>query len=391
MRWIGICLLSIFIFTSINGPVQAAGRFYPYGEVKWMVEKVGKLSTEVTLTDNGLLYCPVGNKILCYDTVRGIKLWERKVDVGGKITEPLLVQEQTVYATGTDGIQQMKPNGSLTWIYRIYPKPKGTNSSGVVSGGPGGLIYLGLADGLYALEPKKNFKWRYSDDKNIVACLGDDRAVYVCLGDKTAGYTLKALGATGDRLWSTSLGDIKDVNMTFGPDGNLYVVTNPANLDRGSYGKVWCLDRLTGKEIWHYSVKAANLSRVTFSTDGRIVFCANSQLYCIDIHTGLLQWNLPLLNVVSGVAIDSTRQRIYAGSNDGRVYCVSFAGRLVWEKEIDRTAGQTLAKGGGIMIDTGKDEKDAISRAPVLLKDGSILVYTDKGNMYKFIDVYKER
>lgn len=391
MKNMKLFLLVIILSFTMQVTAEGAGRFYPYGEVKWMVEKAGKLTADVTLAENGLLYCPVGNKILCYDTLTGTKLWERKVDVGGKITEPLLVQDQTVYAAGTDGIQQMKPNGSLTWIYRIYPKPKGTKSSGVVATGPGDLIYFGVDNGLYALEPRKNFKWRYSDEKNVVAGLGDDRAVYVSLGDKDGGYVLRALDEKNQLIWRQGLGDLKNIYMTFGPDGNIVVVTNPASLGDRSYGKVLCFDRETGKEIWRYSVKADDLTNVSFSAENDLVFCSNKRLYSIDYQTGLLRWNLPLLNVSSGVAIDNIKKRIYAGSTDGRIFCISFAGRMLWDKEIDKTTGQTLAKGGGIMIDTGKDEKDAITRAPVLLKDGSILIYTDKGTMYKFTDVFKER
>ncbi|AEG59575.1 PQQ-binding-like beta-propeller repeat protein [Desulforamulus ruminis] len=390
MRIMKSLLVITLLLLVLTGRAEAAGRFDPYGELKWMQEKSGKLSADPTLTDNGLLYCPVGNKILCYDVNRGVKLWERKADVGGKITEPLLVQEQTIYATGTEGIQQMKPNGSLTWVYRVYPKPKGTKSSGVVSTGPGELIYFGVADGIYALEPKKNYQWRYSDEDNVAACLGNDRYVYVSLKDAAGTYSLSALDPEGDRVWHQGWGKLKNIRLTFAPDGNLLVVTNPASLGDRDYGRVRCLNPETGKEIWNYSVKADDITAVSFSTEGKIFFTANSRLFCLDDQTGLLDWNLPLLNVSSGAAVDDSKKRIYAGSTDGRIFCVSFAGRVIWDKEVDKTVSQEMHKDGGFMVDTGKDDKDSFSRAPILLKNGELLIYSDKGTIFKFVDIHKE-
>lgn len=384
-----VILLSTFVL-SLALPAVAGYKVYPEGQMQWMVEKTGKLTADVTVADNGLLYCTVGNKVLCFDVNTGFKLWERKVDVGGKITEPLLVVDGTVYAPGAEGIQQMSPNGSLTWLYRIYPKPKGSSSTSVVSKGPEGLLYLGLADGLYALEPKKNFKWRYSDEKNVLACLGDENAVYVVTGDKDGGCSLRALDKKGERIWHKGLGDVQNARLTLGPNGQLYVVTNPAKLDRTTSGKVQCINKETGREIWSYSLNADDLTKLSFDSKDNLYLCGGQRIYAINYQNGTLRWNLPLLNVSSAVAIDQNKQRLYAGSTDGRIFCVGFGGRLIWDKEIDKTTSQTLGKDGGIMVDTGKDEKDSITRAPILLKDGGILVTTDKGALLKFKDAYKE-
>lgn len=384
-----IIFLTIVCFSlAAASPLLAAGRFYPYGEMKWQVEKAGKLSADVTVTENGLLYYPVGNKIACYNINTGSKLWERKMEVGGKITEPVLVEDYNLYVTGTEGVQQMKPNGSLTWIYRLYPKPKGNKSSAVIAPGPDNLIYVGVADGLYAVEPQKNFKWRYSDDKNVIQLLGDSEAIYLCTGDKDESYSLRALDRHGERIWHKGLGNLKDIRMSFGPDGHLYIVTNPAQLERNTSGEVRCLDKDTGRELWRFSVKSDDLSKLTFAQD-TLYFSGQQKIFALNLNDGSLRWSLPLLNLSSGVAIDAGKQRLYAGSSDGRIFCVSLAGRLIWDKEIDKITNYTLHKDGGIMIDTGKDDKDSITRTPVVLQDGGILVFMSKGAIYKFVDVHK--
>lgn len=385
-----ILLLAIMFFSlAVTSPLLAAGRFYPYGEMKWQVDKAGKLSADVTITENGLLYYPVGNKVACYNLNTGTKLWERKMEVGGKITEPVLVEDYNLYVTGTEGVQQMKPNGSLTWIYRLYPKPKGNKSSAVIAKGPDNLIYVGVADGLYAVEPQKNFKWRYSDEKNVIQLLGDSEAVYLCTGGKDQGYSLRALDRQGERLWHKGLGNLKDIRMSFGPDGHLYIVTNPVQVERNTSGEILCLDKDTGREVWRFTVKTDDLSNLTFAPDNTLYFSGQQKIFALNLKDGSLSWSLPLLNLSSGVAIDSNKQRLYAGSSDGRIFCVSSAGRLIWDKEIDKTTGQTLHKDGGIMIDTGKDDKDSITQTPVLLKDGSIVVFMSKGAVYKFVDIHK--
>nr|WP_315988652.1 PQQ-binding-like beta-propeller repeat protein [Desulforamulus aquiferis] len=205
---------------------------------------------------------------------------------------------------------------------------------------------LWLSDGVYALEPGKNFKWRYSDEKNVVAILGDKENVYVCTGDKKSGYILRALDHTGSRIWYRNLDDLKNIEMTIGPDGNLYIITNPANLDRNSSAKAMAINATNGKEIWSYAVKTNDLTKVSFSGEGTLFFTGKNQIHSIDLKTGSLNWELPLLNVVSGVAIDDQKRRIYAGSSDGRLFCVSFNGRMLWDKIPDSSPPPTLHKDG---------------------------------------------
>ena len=225
----------------------------------------------------------------------------------------------------------------------------------------------------------------------MLACIGDEKAVYVVTGDQEGGYSLRALDQAGERIWHKGLGDAKNVKLSFGPNGQLYVVTNPAKLERNTSAKVQCINKESGQEIWSYSLKADNLTAIRFADNQTLYFSGNQRVYALNSQNGTLRWDLPLLNVSSGVAVDQAQERLYAGSTDGRIFCVSFAGRLLWDKEIDKTTSQALHKDGGIMIDTGKDEKDAITRAPIALNDGSILVITDKGVLLKFKDAYKER
>ena len=364
-----ITLLAVIILAIHSGPAQATELFSPYAKTEWMVKNNNKLSADVTIAANNLLYCPVGNSIQCYDINSGIKLWEQKLDLSGKISHPLVIKDPNIYAAGTDGIQQIKLNGSLNWTFKISPLKSGSNTGAVVSLGPANLLYVGIDDTIYGLEPGGNFIWRYSDKKNALNSLSDERALYVCERDKN-GETLIALNPKGERIWQINLGKIKNIQMAIGPNQNIYVITNPAKLDKYNRGKVRCIDAARGEIYWDYTVKADNLSQASFSSDQKIVFSGDKKLHCLNAITGSWQWDLPLINLASGTAIDNTNKRIYAGTSDGRIFSVSFAGRVLWEKQFD--------------------DKDGVSRAPVLMKDGGIFIYTDKGVLMKFFDVYKE-
>ena len=369
MKTIKIIILLAIIILVNHSPAHAKELFSPYAKTEWLVNS-SKLSADVTIAGNNLLYCPVGSSILCYDINSGSKLWEQKLNLSGKINHPLVIKDQNIYAAGTNGIQQIKLNGSLNWTFKISPLNKGSNTGALVSPGPAELLYVGIDDTIYGLETGGNFIWRYTEEKNVLNSLSDERAVYVCEKSKEGENMLIALNPKGERIWHIYLGKLKNMQMVVGPNQNLYVITNPSKLDKNNYGKVRCIDAANGDIIWDYAVKADNLSQASFSSDQKIVFSGGKKLFYLDALTGSCQWELPLINLTSGAAIDNTNKRIYVGSSDGRVFSVSFAGRSLWEKQFN--------------------DKDEVSRTPVILKDGGIFIYTDKGVMMKIFDEYKE-
>ena len=363
-------VLTVIILASFSGPALAEDLFFPYAKTDWTVKSSGTLSADATITDNNkLLYCPVGTSILCYDIDSGNKLWEQKLNLSGKISHPLVILGNNIYAGGLDGIQQIKINGSLNWTFKLSPLNKESTAGALVSPASADLLYVGIGDCIYGLEPGGNFIWRYFNQKYVFDCFSDERAVYVCGKDKD-NYDLVALNSQGERIWHMYLGNIKNIQMCIGPNQNLYVTTNPAKLDRNNNGKVRCIDAKTGDIMWDYTLNADNLSSTSFSSDQKIFFVGDKKLYCLNAITGSYHWDLSLINLASGVAIDNDSKRVYAGSSDGRLFSISFTGKTIWQKQFD--------------------EKDAISRKPVFLKDEGILIYTKKGMIMKIYDTYKE-
>jgi outer membrane protein assembly factor BamB len=105
------------------------------------------------------------------------------------------------------------------------------------------------------------------------------------------------------------------------------------------YGRLYCLDRATGKELWRFDDDRG--MKEVFSTpclaDGRLYIGegfhqdTNCKLYCLDASTGKKQWEFTTNShtesspcVVSG--------KVYFGAGDDGVFCVDAAdGKRVWQ------------------------------------------------------------
>jgi outer membrane protein assembly factor BamB len=66
--------------------------------------------------------------------------------------------------------------------------------------------------------------------------------------------------------------------------------------------RVYCVDALTGKEVWQYGYQAEPMAqagpRATPTIDGRFVYTLGSKghLFCFDAHTGKVIWKLDLVS-----------------------------------------------------------------------------------------------
>jgi outer membrane protein assembly factor BamB len=58
----------------------------------------------------------------------------------------------------------------------------------------------------------------------------------------------------------------------------------------GIHGNVFCLDRLSGKEVW--STALTGSSFVTLLVDGDVIFAATSgEVFCLETSTGKVLWH----------------------------------------------------------------------------------------------------
>lgn len=101
------------------------------------------------------------------------------------------------------------------------------------------------------------------------------------------------------RLWTAQVG-IGYSNVSIA-EGRLYTIGH--DVDAGE-DTVFCLDALTGKEVWTHSFRSARMARAhgggslsTPSIDGKQLYVANREgrLFCLDTATGKVAWSKNLM------------------------------------------------------------------------------------------------
>ncbi|NHM28260.1 PQQ-binding-like beta-propeller repeat protein [Desulfofundulus sp. TPOSR] len=379
-------VLGLLIFHLIvPSPARAAQKLTVYSPAEqkgkpaqfiWQLSGVGRLSGDIMVGPNGLLYLPVGNKLAAVDT-RGRVVWEAAGPAGGRMGRPVFGPAGSIFLPGSTVVQEIKMNGAAGWSFSAF---QGSTASGPawLSSGPRGYLYLPLPAALYAVDTIGRYKWALLHwdagdlyravplkDRAIDGCAGDERAVYVVCSRRQAGSTLLAVDGAGKILWRYWLGEIKEVHLVPGGDGVLYATVNPSKLDKLNKGKVYAFrPEDSGRPAWSQTIPFDDLTAPVLSPDKTLYFTAGGRIYALDAQTGQQKWYQPLLNLISAPAVDGRRDRIYAGTSDKRLLAVGAGGRLIWDLELD----------------------GAVSRPPLVGPDGYLYVVTAKGSLYKILD-----
>lgn len=250
-------------------------------------------------------------------------------------------------------------------------------------------IYVGSADTyFYALNPKGDVIWRLktgeiidsaalltrsSEENYITIPSGDGKLYHLKKNDqlkkdptkeilwtfdahkfphhKEVGYTWfegnVTLGNNGMLLAGNTNWNFYAIN---GEDGSLswkYPSKNmnwsAAAIDEQGYIYWTSLDRSIrkmnsedGSLIWEKSTLGFNSSSVALDYEGRLFFGSfDSNLYALNQENGEILWKFKTNDHIYGspaLSLNSKKQleRIYITSTDGRLYCLSPSGQLIW-------------------------------------------------------------
>lgn len=385
-----IVLTILFVFPSV---VQAAPKLESYNnasetrqkaQIIWKLSGLGKPSEQVLRLPDDRLLILTGNKMLCVNQ-QGQLLWEAKAG-SGKIGNPVLVGNGSIFTAGKGMVAETKINGVSGWSFTALPG--GKDKEPQMAGGPNNIIYLPLPYALYALDTKGHAVWTFSPWDNsdrftvkvpakrtFMTCAADEQAFYVVYADEKGSYKLIAIDAKGKQLWTYWLGDVLDAHIVPGGNDKVYVTAalKPSQRQGGgkstsgklNQGRIYCFAASEGKRpLWQYNVKISDSLTAPVLAGDLLYLSGGSSLYALDANTGILKLENRLLNLVSPPAVDTVKGSIYAGSSKGLFYAVNSSGRLDWSRELE----------------------GAIEQAPVLSSDGFIYVCTQKGNLYKIRD-----
>jgi outer membrane protein assembly factor BamB len=178
---------------------------------------------------------------------------------------------------------------------------------------------------------------------------------------------------TGARAWKLDLHRCVAASPAIGPHahGTIYAVflnRPPCNALSGGHGNdglVVALSAGHGKLHWQHTIGPSESSPLLIG-DRLYVDDWNGDVWAFDADNGRLVWKRRVRGPLKG-AIAAAGGRLYLGSYDGHVYCLTEAGKLVW-----RASGQPRLGGHGRFYSTPA------------LSYGRVYIGSTDGKVYSF-------
>jgi outer membrane protein assembly factor BamB len=202
-----------------------------------------------------------------------------------------------------------------------------------------------------ALRPPYRTVWRYGAGSLVEfpPSIGYGRLYFSTNAGRFAAVSLK----TGKRAWKLDVHRCVAASPAIGPHahGTVYAVflnRPPCNVDSGGHGhdgRVVAFSAGHGKIHWQRTIGPSESSPLLIG-DRLYVGDWNGDVWALDADSGRVLWRKHLGGAIKG-AIASAAGRLYVGAYDGRVYCLTTAGRRVW-----RASGQRRLYGHGRFYST---------------------------------------
>jgi outer membrane protein assembly factor BamB len=202
-----------------------------------------------------------------------------------------------------------------------------------------------------ALRPPFRPVWSYGAGSLVEfpPAIGYDRLYFSTNAGRFAAVSTK----TGKRAWKLDLHRCVAASPAIGPHahGTVYAVflnKPPCNVDSGGHGhdgKIVAFSAGHGQVHWQHTIGPSESSPLLIG-DRLYVGDWNGDVWAFDADNGRVLWKRHLGGAIKG-AIASAGGRLYVGSYDGHLYCLSTAGRQLW-----RASGQPRLYGNGRFYST---------------------------------------
>lgn len=254
----------------------------------------------------------------------GNELWEFGIEPAfGLITSsPTIGLDGTIYIGAAEGFYALYPNGTEKWF---YPDAWAFNDCSA-SIGSDGTIYID-GDNLCAMYPSGAIKWTYnhigSYDIYNSPAICPDGTIYVCADSMTTSY-ICAVYPNGTEKWSFNAAG-ESSTIAVGGDGTIYFGANcyPQNKLYAYYPN--------GTKKWEYGagIGADSIGSPSIGSDGTIYFGSYYGNFTALYQNGTEKWRYACGGISTKIAI-SFDGTIF-GTYQNKVFAVNPNGTKKWE------------------------------------------------------------
>lgn len=285
------------------------------GNVVWRVQLDNLLTDATPALEGQVLFVAMHSKAIgAFDASTGQMYWT--FDVGEKIqAPPLIVGGRVVVASLTHLWVLNAASGRVIWNFKRGLSGWPTTGAPAIMGN---VVYAGLGTGtqLWALSLiDGHILWSFDTGDRITSSVmvqGD--TVYIA----TWKGKIYALDRTSGKMrWVYLLNTVRNQNVIDGVGGSMALGDN--RLFVGDYrGSILCIDALHGKMIWRYATGAQVLATPVV-TPGRIYTgSGDGFFYALNSKTGRPLWRYATGEIRGSASLASGH--LYVGSLNGMVY-----------------------------------------------------------------------
>jgi len=119
-------------------------------------------------------------------------------------------------------------------------------------------------------------------------------------------------------------------------------------------GRVFGLDRESGKRCWDIAHLAGGVVSPPLLADGKVYFVNNDGAVAVDAHSGEIEWETGTISNFSSMAFSNGT--IYVGTEDGSLTALGArSGQVKWTLEVGDFSGTAPAVVGGIVYAASDD------------------------------------
>jgi len=296
------------------GPYRTLNVYAPDGTLKW---KHGFKNSEITFMPavgaDGTVYVSTTTGRVCALTADGVESWEAQCR-GKCKSGPAIGPDGMVYVvsgktrwksthTSNCVLQAFAPDGKLSWATDVETATL-TASPGI---GADGSVYVGLHDGLAAVDPGGVVLWTAPLDGPVTTppVVAADGTIYVVSSEAGRLYALELTGAV---KWEKRMQMFGTSSPAIGAKGTIYVGTADARL---------CALDPEGVLLWSFRARGGFQSSPGLTDDG-VLFAASDDgrlhSFAIDDRPAASPWPMWGANarrtwragraVISGAAAD---------------------------------------------------------------------------------------